>query len=116
MKNHISVFMVLSLLLAGCASYSSSIKAKEVDGSRYQSMNCSELHHALTAHKSALAQLSEKQGDAASSDRFGVPLSILLKSGGIFPSFMTGDHEEDIAALKGHIRVVRNQLRVKRCF
>ena len=95
---------LLAVLVAGCAAKPATIPPSMVSSAVYAEMSCKNLELELQSRYSELETLSKQQIDDRSWD---IALNILL-----LPGFgaITGDQEDDIAACKGHIIAIRDQI------
>lgn len=99
MKNFtLAVFVTLAL--AGCANRPESIRASFVSHEKFIHLNCAELATRMADTRAELEKYSKLQDSKANGDAFGV---FLL---GIPFSKLSGDHEGDVARLKGEIEAI----------
>ena len=102
MKELITALFVFTLF--GCATRPADISPSMVSSSLYSEMSCRNLELELQSRYSELETLSEQQIDDRSWD---IALNIILIPG---LGALTDDQEEEIAASKGHIIAIRDQL------
>jgi hypothetical protein len=88
------------LFLTACATRPESIRASHVSFEKFMHLDCSQLTTKMSDTKEELVKLSKMQDNKATGDAFGV---FLL---GIPFSKLSGDHEGDIARLKGEVEAV----------
>jgi hypothetical protein len=98
-KNLISL-MVVTCVLTACANRPESIRASHVSHEKFVHLECNALSAKLDEVKTELVKLSKQQDDKANGDAIGV---FLL---GIPFSKLSGDHEGDIARLKGEVEAI----------
>ena len=97
-----------SMILSGCAARPESIQATQVSPEQFMTLDCAQLATKLSDTKAELVKLSQQQTEKANTDAMGVFLF------GIPSSTFTGDHEKDIARLKGEVEAIENvQLKAK---
>lgn len=99
-KTRFSLFafvVAMVLALPGCATRPDSIAPAYVSHERYSDVDCPALATKLSEAQSQLAKASSEQNSKANMDAVGV---FLL---GIPFSKLSGDHEGDIARLKGEV-------------
>jgi hypothetical protein len=107
-KNPI-LLTLAALALAGCATRPESIRASYVPVEKFQGRNCGQLQGNLSSAQIELESLSRRQNDKANVDAVGV---FVL---GIPFSKLSGDHEGDIARLKGEVEAVQGALAKGNC-
>jgi hypothetical protein len=86
--------------LAGCANRPDTIRASYVSHEKYADLDCQRLSARLSDTRLELARYSKMQDSKANSDAVGV---FLL---GVPFSKLSGDHEGDVARLKGEIEAI----------
>lgn len=107
MKN-LTAAVILSILISGCANRPSSIRASYVSHEKFTELNCGELLELKYERSIKLERLSREQDGKATGDAIGV---FLL---GIPFSKLSGDHEGDIAHLKGEVEAIETaQIKAK---
>jgi hypothetical protein len=95
--------IVLSLAAAatfGCANRPETIRASFVSHEKYADLNCTELAASMAGARAELDKFSKLQDSKANSDAVGV---FLL---GVPFSKLSGDHEADVARLKGTVEAI----------
>lgn len=95
--------LVLSLAAAatfGCANRPETIRASFVSHEKYADLNCTELAATMASTRAELDKFSKLQDSKANSDAVGV---FLL---GVPFSKLSGDHEADVARLKGTVEAI----------
>lgn len=95
--------IVLSLAVAatfGCANRPETIRASFVSHEKYADLNCTELAASMADARAELDKFSKLQDSKANSDAVGV---FLL---GVPFSKLSGDHEADVARLKGTVEAI----------
>lgn len=104
---------VLGLLaamgVAGCANRPDSIHADFVSSDRYAGLDCPALATRLADTDAKLADASTAQNNAANADAVGVFLVLVPVSK------LTGDHEAEVARLKGEKEAVETAQTKARC-
>ncbi len=98
------------VLLCGCANRPDSIRASFVSHERFISEDCDSLSLKISASKRELDRVSRMQESKANSDAVGVFLI------GIPFSKLSGDHEGEIARLKGEVEAVETAQLKSKCF
>ncbi len=103
--------LVLSscFILGACATRPESIHASYVSHERFIDLDCPALEQLLQGTKTELANLSRAQDDKANADAFGVFLILLPISK------LSGDHEGEIARLKGQVEAVETAQVKNKC-
>lgn len=97
-----------TLLLAGCATRPESIHASYVSHEKFGYLDCPQLATKMDDTRTELVKFSKMQDDKANGDAVGV---FLL---GIPFSKLSGDHEGDIARLKGEVEAIEtSQIKLK---
>ena len=92
------VFILATLVIAGCASGANSVAPIALPSSNYKGLSCDETKTALTTARARQAALTESQDNAQIGDAIGV-FFVLLPLGSIF-----GDESEgDLALAKGEV-------------
>jgi hypothetical protein len=87
--------LLAASVVAACANRPDSIHADFVSYERYTGLDCSALAQRLTDTDAKLADASAAQNNAANADAVGVFLVLVPVSK------LTGDHEAEVAQLKG---------------
>ena len=108
MKKLILTASVLSIL-AGCASRPESIPASYVAHERYAMHNCQKLSELKMDTVSRLLLASDQQDADANADAVGVFLILIP-----FSAF-SGDHEAEVANLKGEVQAIETAQAVNEC-
>ena len=103
-----SAFLACSLI-AGCANRPESIRASHVSFEKYIDLDCPALTTRLSDTRAELDKFSKMQDSKANGDAFGV---FLL---GIPFSKMSGDHEGDVARLKGEVEAIETAQVKNKC-
>ena len=101
--------LLLSLILAGCASRPESISASYVAYEKYMQNTCSELAILRADARIDLQTYSSKQNTKANWD-FATVWFVLIPA-----SQLTGDHEADVAMYKGVIEAIETAQSIKSC-
>jgi hypothetical protein len=103
------LLMVAAMLsLIGCANRPESIRASFVSHEKYAYLDCPALESRMTETRKALDATSKMQDEKATGDAVGV---FLL---GIPFSKLTGDHEGEVARLKGEVEAIETaQIKAK---
>jgi hypothetical protein len=96
------------IVIAGCANRPESIRASHVSHEKYTHLDCTGLATKMADSRAELDKYSKMQDSKATGDAFGV---FLL---GIPFSKLSGDHEGDVARLKGEVEAVETaQIKAK---
>jgi hypothetical protein len=101
--------LLAASVLVGCANRPESIRASFVSHERFSELNCSQLTTKLADTRSELDKFSKMQDSKANGDAFGV---FLL---GIPFSKLSGDHEGDVARLKGEVEAIETAQIKSKC-
>lgn len=95
------ILLLLALaVISGCANRPEAIRASFVSHEKYADQNCTELSAIMATTRAELDKFSKLQDSKATGDAVGV---FLL---GVPLSKLTGDHEADVARLKGTVEAV----------
>ena len=106
-KLHV-LLVTAAFLLVACANRPESIRASHVSFEKYVDMDCNALIAKMSDTRSDLDKFSKLQDSKANGDAVGV---FLL---GIPFSKLSGDHEGDVARLKGEVEAIETaQIKVK---
>ncbi len=92
--------MTLAAALSGCANRPDSIHAEYISYERFAGLSCQELETRLADVRSRLEVASQQQNNAANADAVGVFLVLVPVSK------LTGDHEAEVAQLKGDVEAI----------
>lgn len=92
--------VVAAMTFVGCANRPESIRASHVSHEKYTHLDCTALATRMTDTRADLDKFSKMQDSKANGDAFGV---FLL---GIPFSKLSGDHEGDVARLKGEVEAI----------
>jgi hypothetical protein len=96
-------------VLGACANRPESIRASFVSHEKFSHLDCTALATRMGDTRAELAKFSKMQDDKANGDAVGV---FLL---GIPFSKLSGDHEGDIARLKGEVEAIETVQIKSRC-
>lgn len=98
----ITYFALLSvvLLCTSCAPRPESIKASYVSYEKYTGLTCEELNAKMSDTRAELDKYSKMQDSKCNGDAWGVFLI------GVPFSKLSGDHEGDVAKLKGEVEAI----------
>ncbi len=97
---YITTLSAIVLTGVGCASRPESIRASFVSHEKFMGLDCTQLATRMMDTRAELEKYSKMQDSKATGDAVGV---FLL---GIPFSKLSGDHEGDVARLKGEIEAV----------
>ncbi len=86
--------------MLGCANRPESIRASHVSFEKFTHLDCTALTTKMASTRADLDKFSKMQDSKANGDAFGV---FLL---GIPFSKLSGDHEGDVARLKGEVEAI----------
>jgi hypothetical protein len=101
MNAKIALSMVVVLgLSAGCANRPESIRASFVSHEKFSALDCTQLATRMSDTRAELDKYSKLQDSKATGDAWGV---FLL---GVPFSKLSGDHEGDVARLKGEVEAI----------
>lgn len=101
--------VVAAATLMGCANRPESIRASFVSHERFIDLDCTQLTTKLADTRAELEKYSKMQDSKANGDAFGV---FLL---GIPFSKLSGDHEGDVARLKGETEAIETAQIKNKC-
>jgi hypothetical protein len=87
-------------VLAACANRPETIRASFVSHEKYAALDCSQLTTKMADSRTELEKVSKMQDSKATGDAWGV---FFL---GIPFSKLSGDHEGDVAKLKGEVEAI----------
>lgn len=100
----------LLFVLQGCANRPEAIRATHVSHERFLGQDCRALTSKLADSRRDLDRMSKMQDSKANVDAVGVFLI------GVPFSKLSGDHEGEIARLKGEIEAIETAQTKSRCF
>jgi hypothetical protein len=106
---HTIAVLLAATVLAACANRPDTIRASHVSHEKFASLDCPELASRMAGARSDLAKVSQMQNEKANSDAVGV---FLL---GIPFSKLSGDHEGEVARLKGEVEAIDTAMIKARC-
>ena len=116
MKNSVKTYMVIviglvaaSLSCLSCAHRPESIAASYISCEKYEHLNCEQLLTKMSDTRDELNKYCKMQDSKANGDALGV---FLL---GIPFSKLSGDHEGDVARLKGEVEAIETAQIKKGC-
>lgn len=99
---------LLLLLSTGCASRPESIRASFVSHEKYTHLDCMQLATRMGDTRAELDKYSKLQDSKANADAVGVFLVLIPVSK------LSGDHEGDVARLKGEVEAIETaQIKLK---
>lgn len=101
--------LAMATLLAGCANRPETIHASFVSHERFMDMSCIQLTNKMSSTRAELGRFSTMQDSKANTDAFGVFFF------GIPFSKLSGDHEGDVARLKGEVEALETAQIKTRC-
>lgn len=96
----ILIASVIAVVATGCANRPESIRASHVSHEKFTSLDCTQLATRMSDTRAELDKYSKMQDSKATGDAWGV---FLL---GVPFSKLSGDHEGDVARLKGEVEAV----------
>lgn len=105
----VAISTALGFFLSGCANRPDSIHAEYISYERYAGLSCQELESRLADTRSRLEVASQQQNNAANVDAVGVFLVLVPVSK------LTGDHEAEVARLKGDVEAIETAQIKGRC-
>ena len=115
MKNAVYLALVLSAVVAGCASSSEKITGSYISPLQYQSYNCGQLAEEAQRVSSRVAQVSGVQDQKASNDAVATGVAVVL----FWPAaFMIGGNDQntaELARLKGEFEAIEKAAIQKNC-
>jgi hypothetical protein len=109
MKKLLSIAVVTSLVLAGCAKPPSKIAPAVVSSSEYSDLSCTKLVNMLSDTSSKLEQAEKSQRGKVAADAATVFFILIPVSS------MAGDYEADVARYKGEKQALERTLANKTC-
>jgi hypothetical protein len=96
-----ALFLALTVsLVAGCANRPETISASFVSHEKFSNLDCTQLATRMSDTRAELDKYSKMQDSKATGDAWGV---FLL---GVPFSKLSGDHEGDVARLKGEVEAI----------
>lgn len=106
-----SILIVAALItaLSACANRPESIRASYVSHEKYGHLDCTQLTTKMSDSRAELDKYSKLQDGKATGDAWGV---FLL---GVPFSKLSGDHEGDVARLKGEIEAIDTAQVIGKC-
>lgn len=104
-----AAWVVAILMTQGCANRPESIAASYVSHERYTDLDCQQLVTKISDTRAELDKVSKMQDSKANGDAWGV---FLL---GVPFSKLSGDHEGDIARLKGEVQAIETAQIKNKC-
>lgn len=100
--------VIFVTLLSACANRPESIHASYVSHEKYGYLDCPALTQKMAETKAELERMSRLQDDKANADAVGVFLVLIPFSK------LTGDHEAEVARLKGEVEAIETaQIKAK---
>lgn len=108
MKNSLLI-VALTLSLVACANRPESIRASFVSFEKFTHLECVALLKKMADTRSELDKFSKLQNDKATGDAVGVFLILVPFSK------LSGDHEGDVARLKGEVEAIETAQIKNRC-
>jgi len=102
--------VILAMLLAGCANRPETIHASFVSFESFMDLNCSQMNAKMSNTRAELDKFSKMQDSKATGDAWGVFLI------GVPFSKLSGDHEGDVARLKGEVEAIKTAQVKGKCF
>lgn len=99
-KNFLFASVTIAIALSGCANRPETIRASFVSHEKFGTLDCTELNAKMTDTRAELDKYSKLQDSKATGDAWGV---FLL---GVPFSKLSGDHEGDVARLKGEVEAI----------
>lgn len=103
------MFVAVCLFVISCAPRPESIKASFVSHEKFTHLNCEQLNTKIGDARAELGKYCKMQDSKANGDAVGV---FLL---GIPFSKLSGDHEGDVARLKGEVEAIETAQIKKGC-
>lgn len=100
MKKIAIVLSVATLLAAGCATRPESIRASHVSFEKFSHLDCTQLATRMGDTRADLEKFSKLQDGKANMDAATVFLVLIPASK------LSGDHEGDVARLKGEVEAI----------
>lgn len=103
-------FLVASVIVvAGCANRPESIRASHVSHEKYVHLDCPSLTTKMADTRVDLDKFSKLQDSKANADAVGVFLVLIPVSK------LSGDHEGDVARLKGEVEAIETAQIKNKC-
>lgn len=96
----LALIIAATVLTTACANRPESIRASHVSHEKFTHLDCTQLSTKMTDTRAELEKYSKMQDSKANADAVGV---FLL---GIPFSKLSGDHEGDVARLKGEVEAI----------
>lgn len=108
-KVALCVVALSAVMAAGCANRPETISASFVSHERYIDLDCDQLIAKIGDTRTELDKVSKLQDSKANGDAWGV---FLL---GVPFSKLSGDHEADVARLKGEVQAIETAQIKNKC-
>ncbi|MEO0671560.1 MAG: hypothetical protein AAFZ05_06000 [Pseudomonadota bacterium] len=110
-----SIFGLVALLLAGCASSAADISATYVSPLQYQALTCDQLVAEASRISARVAQVSGVQDQKATSDAVATGVAVVIFWPAAF--FIKGDGASaaELGRLKGEFEAIEAAARHKNC-
>ena len=115
MKKTISLAIVITFTLAGCATSSKDIAATYVSPMQYQSYDCDQLASETQRVQVRVNQLGGRLDEAASNDKAITGAGVILFWPALFALGGTEQQEAEYARLKGEYDAVQQAAVLKKC-
>lgn len=103
------LILAAATVSVGCANRPESISASYVSHERFVDLDCTQLNTKMGDTRSELDKYSQMQNSKATGDAWGV---FLL---GVPFSKLSGDHEGDVARLKGEVQAIETAQIKNKC-
>lgn len=114
MHRFISLLIISSFVLSGCAASSDSISATYVSPLQYQGYNCKQISMELQRVSRRVHEIAGKQDGQRSKDSVALGVGLVLFWPALF--FMIGsDKKEELARLKGEYEALESIAIEKEC-
>ncbi len=105
----------LCLVQAGCASQPSSIDARYVSPTTYQSWNCDQLRDEQKRLHAEVQGVSGLQRENANADAAMMTVGLILLWPALFGLAATRDRKDELSRLKGEYEAVDQSTKAKQC-
>ena len=110
----LSVLVGLTAALSACAKSPDKISAAYISPLQYQNYNCDQIRSEYERISFRVMEVSGKQKDASTRDAVATGVGIVLFWPALF-FLASGDHEEELARLKGEYEALERAAIEKNC-
>lgn len=115
MKKFVSVSLIASILLMGCATSSKDIASTYVSPIQYQTYDCSQLASESQRLQVRVNQIGGRLDEASSNDKALVGVGMILFWPALFALGGTKQQEAEYSRLKGEYDAIQQSSIAKKC-